>query len=598
MTSSPLTSNPTNRTARRSLARRGGAVGAGGVLVAGTAAALLTAFAGQAGAASTITVDSNGDGTATASNCTDGTSGNCTIRDAAAAAVDGDTITFDAAISTITLTNGGIALGAVNITGPGSASLAITTTAAAGSYDLFYLLGTGDVTVSGLSITKNRIKTINQGKFTLNDVSISGCYTSYGGALYATNQSDLVISGSHFENNSAALKGGAVYAVNNGAVTISDTEFIDNTVFQGNGGGIFSKESGQKFTLTGSTVTGNSATRGGGISVATTALVSIADSTISSNTSTSDGAGLYSYVAPSANQRAAVSIERSTFDGNTLTGSGEGGGMKVGGRSLEVTNSTISDNSSGNIGGGISVSEAAAATINNTTITGNSAAGNGGGLYANGVDVTINQGTISANSAGDKAGGVWLYRESLNLSGTIVSGNSSVTPGSEDVGVDLVLGLYSDHSLVGNVDGVTVFDQGGTIRSTTPGLDVLADNGGPTMTMALLTGSAAIDAGPNPVATFTGNGFDQRGTPYARVYNGTVDIGAFEVQGTPPPTSSTTSSSTSSTTSSTTVPTSSTSSSSTVPTSSTTTPGPTTTVVVDPTTTTTEEDVMVPAFTG
>ena len=144
---------PTNRAARRSLARRGGAVGAGGVLVAGSAAALLTAFAGQAGAASTITVDSSADGTATASNCTDSMPGNCTIRDAAAAAVNGDTIIFGASVTSITLTNGRIDLGAVNITGPGSASLAITTTAAAGSYDLFNFSGTGDVTVSGLSIT-------------------------------------------------------------------------------------------------------------------------------------------------------------------------------------------------------------------------------------------------------------------------------------------------------------------------------------------------------------------------------------------------------------------------------------------------------------
>src|SRR5204863_8210142 len=55
--------------------------------------------------------------------------------------------------------------------------------------------------------------------------------------------------------------------------------------------------------------------------------------------------------------------------------------------------------------------------------------------------------------------------------------------------------------------------------------------GGPTFTHALLPGSPAIDAGdPNftpPPDT------DQRG--YARVYNGRIDIGSFEVQPTPPP---------------------------------------------------------------
>ena len=51
--------------------------------------------------------------------------------------------------------------------------------------------------------------------------------------------------------------------------------------------------------------------------------------------------------------------------------------------------------------------------------------------------------------------------------------------------------------------------------------------------MALLATSAAVNAGPSPVATFVGNEFDQRGTGYARVVGTSADIGAFEIQ--PPP---------------------------------------------------------------
>ena len=64
-----------------------------------------------------------------------------------------------------------------------------------------------------------------------------------------------------------------------------------------------------------------------------------------------------------------------------------------------------------------------------------------------------------------------------------------------------------------------------------PGLGPLADNGGPTQTIALLAGSPAIDAGrsvavdPRPDLKT-----DQRGTGFAREVNGTIDIGAFEVQ--------------------------------------------------------------------
>jgi hypothetical protein len=579
-----------NRPTRRSLARRGGALGAGGVLVAGSAAALLAAFAGSAGAASTITVDSSGDSTVDASRCGDATPGDCTLRDAAAAAADGDTINFDASISSITLAYGSIVLGAENIIGPGSASLAITTSAAS-SYDVFNFQGTGDVTVSGFSLTKNRIKTENQGKFTMNDVSISNSYGNYGGALYAANSSDLVISGSHFENNLSGndAKGGAIYANNAGDVTITDTEIIDNNAqTNGQGGGIFVAAGTSSFSLTDSVVTGNSAENGGGLNIATAGPVAIADSDISSNTGTGAGGGAniltsIDSVPVSGGQ---VTIDRTTFDANTAV---TGGGISISERAVVMTNSTVSNNTASSGGGGFKVASSSQATFNNTTITGNNAVTYGGGFYFSLVSgVSFNQSTISENDAG-AAGGLMTRTNSafvtLELSGTILSGNSSTLSGFEDVYANKNTALNSEYSILGNSNGPVVTDLGGTIRSSTPGLLALADNGGPTLTMALDPTSIAIDAGPDPVATFTGNGFDQRGTPYVRVSGSAVDIGAFELQADPPPTSSTTSSTTSTT--STTAP----------PASTTTVPASTTTLAIDPTATV-GIDPMAPAFTG
>ena len=90
--------------------------------------------------------------------------------------------------------------------------------------------------------------------------------------------------------------------------------------------------------------------------------------------------------------------------------------------------------------------------------------------------------------------------------------------------------MLSDHSLIGTIEGATLTDQGGTILGVDPGLGPLTGNGGPTQTHALLTGSPAIDHGPLPVAAFPGNENDQREAGFARVVNGTADIGAFEVQ--------------------------------------------------------------------
>jgi hypothetical protein len=126
--------------------------------------------------------------------------------------------------------------------------------------------------------------------------------------------------------------------------------------------------------------------------------------------------------------------------------------------------------------------------------------------------------------------------------------------------------VQSSRSILGAaLDGV-ITDLGGTIFSDDPGLSALADNGGSTETMSLLSNSVAIDAGPDPVATFVGNQFDQRGTGYARVIGTSVDIGAFEFGAGPPPTSSTT---------------------------STTVPSPTTSTVVAE-----DQDLVIPTFTG
>jgi len=77
-------------------------------------------------------------------------------------------------------------------------------------------------------------------------------------------------------------------------------------------------------------------------------------------------------------------------------------------------------------------------------------------------------------------------------------------------------------------------DRGGFLTATgdqiniNPMLGPLQDNGGPTLTHALLPGSPAINAGdPNFIPP---PDFDQRGPGFTRVVCGRIDIGAFEVQ--------------------------------------------------------------------
>jgi hypothetical protein len=104
-----------------------------------------------------------------------------------------------------------------------------------------------------------------------------------------------------------------------------------------------------------------------------------------------------------------------------------------------------------------------------------------------------------------------LANSAVTLNNSIVSGNF----GGSDVAGSGTLDAASSHNLIG---GDALFGP-------------LGDNGGPTMTHALLPGSPAIDAGDNSLAVDADGNLlttDQRG--FDRISGGTVDIGSCEFQ--------------------------------------------------------------------
>jgi hypothetical protein len=88
-------------------------------------------------------------------------------------------------------------------------------------------------------------------------------------------------------------------------------------------------------------------------------------------------------------------------------------------------------------------------------------------------------------------------------------------------------GAHFDNYLLEKVDFNLIGT--GNILNQPALLGPLVDNGGPTLTHALLLGSPAIDAG-DPSIVFDPGAFDQRGTGFSRVVGGRIDIGAFEFQ--------------------------------------------------------------------
>src|SRR4029078_9050198 len=70
----------------------------------------------------------------------------------------------------------------------------------------------------------------------------------------------------------------------------------------------------------------------------------------------------------------------------------------------------------------------------------------------------------------------------------------------------------------------------GVVSTADPQLGPLTNNGGPTFTHLPATFSPAINSGSNDAGPFQLPTTDQRGAPYARIADGTVDIGAVELQ--------------------------------------------------------------------
>ncbi|MEO1092263.1 MAG: right-handed parallel beta-helix repeat-containing protein, partial [Pseudomonadota bacterium] len=227
-----------------------------------------------------------------------------------------------------------------------------------------------------------------------------------------------------------------------------------------------------------------------------------------------------------------LTITASVISGNAAS---FGGGILSNG-ALTIVDSTVTGNSASQSGGGVVViGLSATAIISNSTVYGNDAV-TGGGILAAGADVLIRNSTISGNDGGGIVSAD-LAGVRTEIVSSIVAGNTGDQDVVLDVNGDGTNSFVSGgNNVIGNGDGAAgAFvdgvggDQVGTAASPIdPLLGPLQNNGGPTPTLALLSGSPAINAGSNPGNLAT----DQRGAGFDRVVDGEADIGAFEAEAT------------------------------------------------------------------
>jgi len=345
---------------------------------------------------------------------------------------------------------------------------------------------------------------------TLNSLVLTGgALKDEGGGV--RNAEFLLIIDSEISDNAAELRGGGVF--NTGDMRILESAVTEN-----------------RLTSDGSDVSGGGVFSQGFLTIQRSL---ISENSDSGDVDASNGGGVFS--------DGFLWVRDSAITGNRICGleAALGGGLYATGRA-DISNSTISNNSSDTSGFGGGYSGAAGIAvrnadvqIGNSTVVRNTAYSYGGqvpgydyfsgGIYevyaAGGTasNLVISSSIVASNAVIAEYSGA---RAPADLrSENVTSGGNNLVGSGDDAGGAFVDGIDGD--IVGTADD-----------PVDPLIGPLALNGGPTPTHALLVGSPAIGAGANPENLR----FDQRGEGFARSVNGT-DIGAYEVQaGALPPT--------------------------------------------------------------
>jgi CSLREA domain-containing protein len=333
-----------------------------------------------------------------------------------------------------------------------------------------------------------------------------------------------------------------VFHIKSGAVAILRNLRIADGKPDSNGGGVMNQGT---MTMDNCIVVNNQATAGGGIQ--SNGMTEIYKSTIVNNSSTGGGGG----IRHSPGDR--LVLHDSTVSRNQA---GSGGGLYVTG--LDMLRSTVDRNYAATDGGGIyKVSGTVWDSIVNSTLSGNRSDADGGGLWVDDFNrLHIASSTITANEAdsdgasGGNGGGIYVREGNVivKLANTIIARNEDNSAGMfavyipdcygnvESLGYNL-FGALNPAGAGCKISGPATGDLVGLVGNVLdPALNGLANNGGPTLTHALLGQSPAIDSG-DPAGCADKNGAvllsDQR--LHERIHDGPdqnlvarCDIGAYE----------------------------------------------------------------------
>lgn len=413
--------------------------------------------------------------------------------------------------------------GDITIIGAGSD---VTYLSAQGSCAYFHVEAGGSLTLRNIVIASGNLDGLKVGP----GVAQRGAAV-YNEGLLRIERSTL--RGNGINDNFASLSGGgAIYNAPGAEAHLIDVEFLSNSVELQSYGGAAILNEGTMTVTRGRFYQNNG--RGGIIvngmpgSSAEASLI-LSDTIVENNLSSTgvrNGSQLYSKLL----------IERTTIRDGVA---GEGAGIHNSGE-MTVKESTIAFNTARK-GGGIYSAEDSKSTFINSTISNNHAVnrgeGMGGGIFNYGGDVSISSSTISANTSDGLAAAITTTSDAQDSSRVYIKGSlivghlsSDEAPACHEFGPNDEIKYYSlGHNMVSegshcrlSLETDVMINESSTFTEV---IGPLADNGGPTLTHALLPGSPAIDSSGSVCTDVDGLPIiiDQLGNPRTGCDIGSVD---------------------------------------------------------------------------
>ena len=285
-----------------------------------------------------------------------------------------------------------------------------------------------------------------------------GTSKACGGAIYLDRRSEMTITDSTFNGNTAQMEGGALYAsgeskltVKNciidgsvsekhgGAITVRSSYFdmenstVSNSQCANNGGAIYvsynsNREMNAKVNITGCTISDNSTTGGYGGAIYATKrtlenehpVLTIKDTDFNNNSAISGAGALYMA------SKLEAYLKNVNFNGNTAL-EGKGGVLYTSGGILEYDTGNLVGNSATGNGGALDIEGNAVVVLNNLTATNNSGA-SGGFMYTKGATVTMYNSTLNNNIASGSGGAIYS-QAALSVYNTTIEGNQASSNG-------------------------------------------------------------------------------------------------------------------------------------------------------------------------